>query len=178
MCLLEASLVTPRADERNNGRLRWGCRTTPIKVKTITAATGLTGIADAFGSAILGWSALCTDSRGISTIWHPERVMKTTESHELEDALQETSRHALTTVLAILDTGVNSFSIIAEQNAVLDRHVFRVAVPSRCERGLCRIVPNAIKRQTVGPIIEAQWWEPTCSIQVRTTLEEAHHVVE
>ncbi len=88
------------------------------------------------------------------------------------------SRRALTTVLAILDTGVNSFSIIAKRNAVLDRHVFRVAVPSRCERGLCRVVPNAIKRQTVGPIIEAQGWDLTCSIRVRTTLEGAHRVVE
>ncbi len=30
----------------------------------------------------------------------------------------------------------------------------------------------------MGPIIEAQWGEPTCSIQVRTILEEAHRVVE
>ena len=80
--------------------------------------------------------------------------------------------------MAILDTGVNTFSSIAKRNAVLDRHEFRVAVPSRRERGSCRVVPNAIKRQMVGPIIVAQWGEPTCSIQVRTSLEEAHRVVE
>ncbi|SRR6266702_8292695 len=104
--------------------------------------------------------------------------MKQPRATKLEDALQETSRRALTTVLAILDTGVNSSSTTAKRNAVLDRHVFRVAVPSRCERGLCRVVPNAIKRQTVGLIIEAQWGEPTCSIRVRSMLEEAHRVVE
>ncbi len=66
------------------------------------------------------------------------------------------SRRALTTVLAILDTGVNTFSSIAKRNAVLDRHEFRVAVPSRCECGLFRVVPNTIKGQTVGLIIEAK----------------------
>jgi len=66
--------------------------------------------------------------------------------------LKATPRRALTTVLAILDTGVNMFSSIAKRNAVLDRHKFRVAVKCRCERRLCRVVPNAIKRQTVGPI--------------------------
>ncbi len=30
----------------------------------------------------------------------------------------------------------------------------------------------------VGPIIEAQYGELTCSIQVRTTLEQAHRVFE
>src|SRR6266702_2052617 len=66
MCLPEAPLVTPPAHCWNNGRLRWGWRTTPIKVKTITAATHLTMIANA----------------SVSTIWHPKRVMKTTESKE------------------------------------------------------------------------------------------------
>ncbi len=82
ICLLEASRVSPRAYVWNKGRLGWGCRTTPIKIKTINATTGLTGIqaAGAFEIAILGRSTLCIDSRDISTIWHPKRVMKITES--------------------------------------------------------------------------------------------------
>jgi len=83
ICLLQASHERPPGVYAwHKGRLGLGWCAIPIKVKTITATTGLAGIADAFGTAILGRSALCTDSRDISTIWHPKRVMKTTESHE------------------------------------------------------------------------------------------------
>ena len=88
ICLLEASRVIPRGVHvLNKGRLRWGCRTTPIKVKTITTATGLTGIAHAFRSTIPGRGALCTDSQDISTVWHPKHVMKT-ESHQTGGRLE------------------------------------------------------------------------------------------
>src|SRR6266702_1616399 len=83
ICLLEASRVRPPGVHAwHKGRLRWGCRTTPIKVKTITAATGLTSIADAFRTAIVGRSARRTDSQDISTIYNPKGMMKTTESHQ------------------------------------------------------------------------------------------------
>ncbi len=54
---------------------------------------------------------------------------------KLEDALRATSRGALTTVFAVLDTGVNIVPAIAKPSAVLDRQVIRVPVPYRCERG-------------------------------------------
>ena len=81
-----ASLESPPAHVWNKGRLRWGWRTIPIKVKTITAATGLTGIADTFRSAILGRSARCTDCQDISTIWDPKKQPRVTK---LEDVCRQ-----------------------------------------------------------------------------------------
>ncbi len=69
------------------------------------------------------------------------RVIKTTKSYETVGRPVGTSRRALTTVIAVLETGVNS---IANINAELDRHA-EVHEVCRCERGLCRVVPNAIR---------------------------------
>ncbi len=68
------------------------------------------------------------------------RVIKTTESYETRGRPLGTSRRALTTAIAVLETGVNS---LASFNAELDRHAGDREV-FRCERALCRVVPNAI----------------------------------
>jgi hypothetical protein len=75
-CLLEASHGLPPAHSWNNGRIRWDLSTTIIKVKTFTAATVLTRIADTFfGTAIRGRRCTrCTESHDISTIWNPKCV--------------------------------------------------------------------------------------------------------
>jgi len=71
------------------------------------------------------------------------RVIKTTESYETGGRPAGVSRRALTTVFAVLETGVNIFQSITIVNAELDRHP-GVHEVCRCERGLSRVVPNAI----------------------------------
>jgi hypothetical protein len=72
--------------------------------------------------------------------------------------LQETS---LTTVFSILEAGIHFVMIEAKVNAELDCHACCVRKRCRCECAPFRSVANAIKGQTVGPVMEAQREEPT-----------------
>jgi hypothetical protein len=145
---------------------RWRSRTLPINVDTTTATTDLIRIAGAWRSATFSRNVLlCTFSQDISTIWHPNVRLKQ-RSHE--------STRRLTTFIAILDAGVNLVLTVTKVNADFDRNYCRIRHEYyRCERAQCRAVPNVIKGQTVGPIIDAQRGEHTRSIQVRTNLREA-----
>jgi len=49
---------------------------------------------------------------------------------------------SLTTLLAILDTGIDKVLRVAEIHAVFNRHVFCVRVADGCECACCDIVPN------------------------------------
>ncbi len=49
---------------------------------------------------------------------------------------------SLTTLLAILDTGIDKVLRVAEIHAVVNRHVFCVRVGDGCECACCDIVPN------------------------------------
>ena len=70
-------------------------------------------------------------------------------------------RRALTTVLAIHDAKQFIEKSKANVQAEPRRHL-RVRVEYRSECGQIIVVPSsAIKRQTLGPIVEAQWREPT-----------------
>ena len=55
------------------------------------------------------------------------------ETTALEYILQETSRRALTTIRAILETGVIMGLFLTNVNAKLDRHGCRVREPFGCE---------------------------------------------
>lgn len=76
------------------------------------------------------------------------------EATKLEGALQVVFRHALTTIRATLDTGINMGEILAKVNAKLDCHACRVRETSRCERAKRRVVTNAIEHQKVDTLIE------------------------
>ena len=65
------------------------------------------------------------------------------------------SRQALTTFVAILEAGQTEVLTSASINAVFDRHAI-IRERHRSEYGLIGVIPNAIKPQTVGHIIEAQ----------------------
>ena len=49
---------------------------------------------------------------------------------------------SLTTLLTILDTGIDKVLRVAEIHAVFNSHVFGVRVPGGCECACCDIVPN------------------------------------
>jgi hypothetical protein len=79
------------------------------------------------------------------------------QATKMEHALKGWSRGVLTAICALLETGVNI--IFASVSAFLHRHTSRVIILRRCECGLSRAVPNAMKCQTVRSIgvIETQW---------------------
>ena len=133
-----------------------------IKAKTIRAAKVLTSTAVAWSMEILVRNFRCAVSQDISTKWHPKMSDQNNEKKKAEGALQATSRCALTTIYTILEAGQSLILIIAIVSANPGRHgivllVRIVRKTSSCERGLCRVVPDADNRQRVSPIIDAQW---------------------
>ena len=133
-----------------------GFSTTPIKAKTTIAATVLTIIADAWRKAITVQNSRCAVSHDISTNWHSKMCDQNNEVTKAEEALQATSRRALTTFCTVLEAGKRFTSIVASCSADPDLHVsVRGREKYRRERGLCRAIPDANKRQRVNPGIEA-----------------------
>lgn len=67
----------------------------------------------------------------------PDHVISTAEMTAMGNV--ETS---LTTLLAILDTGIDKALRVAEIHAVFNSHVFCVCVADGCESACCGVVPN------------------------------------
>jgi hypothetical protein len=65
----------------------------------------------------------------------PDHVIKTAE-------MRNKGETSLTTLLAILDTGIDKVLRVAEIQAVFNSHVFCVRVADGCECACCDIVPN------------------------------------
>jgi hypothetical protein len=68
-------------------------------------------------------------------------IIRTTEWESIKDTLNR----ALTTLLAIFNTGVYEVLILAKTDTVLDSHIFCVRVPSRRERARSDIIPRVYK---------------------------------
>ena len=106
ICLLEASQEGPRVHVFRHDRRSLGWSTTRIKAETNSAATVLTTIAGAWNKAIPVRKFRCAVSQDISTNWHPKMCDQNNELMKAEEALQATSRPALTTFCTILEAGM------------------------------------------------------------------------
>jgi hypothetical protein len=81
----------------------------------------------------------------------PNHVIRTTEMTNKGEPWT-TVETSLTTLLAILDTGINKVLRVAEIHAVFNSHIFCVRVADGCESACCDVVPNLEQSQKINSL--------------------------